>query len=261
MLELNKIYLGDCLEIMKQIDNQSIDMILCDPPYGITACKWDSIISLESMWGHLKRIIKPNGVIVMTASQPFTTILISSNIDMFKYCWVWVKNSTSGFALAKKQPMRNHEDILVFYKKQPTYNPIKEKRDLNEKSKQRMNYEFSSEKGQNQIQNGIKKVKFIPEDKELSYPKTVQKINNIANNDPERSHPTQKPVALGQYLIKTYTNENDIILDFATGVGSFCVAAKIENRNFIGIEKEEKYVEIAKKRIEDKIKEKASLLF
>ena len=243
-----KILQGDCLEEMAKLEAGSIDMILTDPPYGTTACKWDSIIPLEPMWEQLKRIIKPNGAIVLTASQPFTSRLISSNYTMFKYCWVWYKNMTSGFALAKKQPLRNHEDIVVFYEKQPTYNPIKEPRDLSESSKKRYNYEFSNEKGTNEHQGGIKKIKYIPESKDMSYPKTVKKWNGV--NSHKRLHPTQKPVALMEYLIKTYTNEGETVLDFTMGSGSTGVGCFNLKRNFIGIELDKEYFEIAKKRIE-----------
>lgn len=249
MLEINKTYLGDCLKIMKLIDNRSIDMILCDLPYGTTACKWDVIIPFDLLWEQYKRIIKDNGAIVLTATQPFTSLLVMSNPDMFKYEWIWYKNTISGFALAKKQPMRNHENILIFYKKQSTYNPIKELRDMSEESKKRMDYSFSSTKGVNQINGGIKKVAFIPEDKLLCYPKTIQKINNIVNNDKDRTHPTQKPVALFEYLINTYTNKENLVLDNCAGSGTTGIACINTNRNYIMIEKEEKYYEIIQKRI------------
>jgi site-specific DNA-methyltransferase (adenine-specific) len=174
-----------------------------------------------------------------------------SNPAWFKYEWVWLKNTTSGFALAKKQPMRNHENILVFYNKQPTYNPIKELRDMSEKSKNRMNYDFSSTKGQNQVNGGIKKVKYIPDDKNLCYPKTVQRVNSVVNNSKDKVHPTQKPVALMEYLIKTYTNEGETVLDFTMGSGTTGVAAKNLNRNFIGIELDPDYFKIARKRINE----------
>ena len=244
---------GECLEKMKDIPDKSIDMILCDLPYGTTACKWDTIIPFEPLWEQYKRVIKDNGAIVLTASQPFTSALIMSNIKMFKYEWIWSKNTTSGFALAKKQPMRNHENILVFYNKQATYNPIKELRDMSEESKKRMNYEFGSIKGVNQVNGGIKKVQYIPEDKSLCYPKTVQRINNIVNNNKERVHPTQKPVALFEYLIKTYTNEGDLVLDNCMGSGTTGVACKNLNRNFIGIELDPEYFKIAEKRINENL--------
>ena len=250
---------GDCLELMKDIPDGSVDMILCDLPYGTTACSWDTIIPFEPLWAQYKRIIKGNGAVVLTASQPFTTTLIMSNITNFRYEWIWHKNTTSGFALAKKQPMRNHENVCVFYKTQPTYNPVKELRDMSDDSKKRMNYDFSSVKGVNQINGGIKKVQYIPDSKELSYPKSVQKVDNIANSDNERVHPTQKPVELMEYLIKTYTNENETVLDNCMGSGTTGVACVNTNRNFIGIEKEQKYFDIAKSRIDDRYGEVAAL--
>lgn len=158
---------------------------------------------------------------------------------------------------SKKQPMRNHEIISIFYSKQCTYNYIKEPRQMSESSKKRMNYDFTSIKGKNVQQNGIKKVKFIPEDKELSYPKTIKYFENISNNSNDRVHPTQKPVALMEYLIKTYTNENELVLDFTMGSGTTGVACKNLNRRFIGIEMDDKYFEIAKQRIENTIVEKS----
>lgn len=240
-------YHGDCLVEMDNISDKSIDMILCDLPYGITNCKWDSVIPNELLWKQYKRVIKDNAAIVLTATNPFATTLIQSNIDWFKYEWIWHKNMTSGFALAKKQPLRNHELVLVFYKKQPTYNPIKEIRDLSESSKQRMNYDFTSTKGTNEHQNGIKKVQFIPEDKELSYPKTVKKWNGV--NSHNRNHPTEKPLDMMEYLIKTYTNEGDTVLDNCMGSGTTGIACKKTGRHFIGIEKDEKYFEISVSRV------------
>jgi site-specific DNA-methyltransferase (adenine-specific) len=249
--ENGKLFCGDCLEIMPIIPDGSVDLILTDPPYGTTACNWDSVIPFDEMWKHLNRIIKKNGAIVLFGSEPFSSALRMSNIKNYKYDWIWHKNNTSGFALAKKQPMRNHEIISVFYNKQCTYNYIKEPRQMSESSKKRMEYAFTSTKGINQQQNGIKKVQFIPEDKELSYPKTIKFFENIANNSKERVHPTQKPVALMEYLIKTYTNENEIVLDFTIGSGTTAVACEKTNRKWIGIEMLEKYCKIAKERIEN----------
>ena len=246
-----KLYKGDCLEVMKTIQDKSIDAIITDPPYGTTACKWDSVIDFELMWEQLNRIIKPNGAIVLFGSEPFSSALRMSNIKNFKYDWIWHKNNTSGFALAKKQPMRNHEVVSVFYNKQCTYNYIKEIRDMSKSSKKRMNYDFTSTKGINQQQNGIKKVQYIPEDKNLSYPKTVKYFKNISNNNKNRTHPTQKPVALMEYLIKTYTNKNETVLDFTMGSGSTGVACVNTNRNFIGIEQDKNYFNIAKQRIKE----------
>ena len=256
MIDLRK---GDCLELMRDIPNGSIDMILADLPYGTTACKWDTILPLDKLWAQYKRIIKDNGAIVLTATNPFASALIISNIDWFKYEWVWHKNMTSGFALAKKQPLRNHELVLVFYKKQPTYNPIKEPRDLSESSKQRMSYAFTTSKGTNEHQNGIKKVQFVPEDKELSYPKTVKKWNGV--NSHNRLHATEKPIDMMEYLIKTYTNEGDTVLDNTMGSGTTGVACVNTNRDFIGMELDDRYFEIAERRINDAIREKQLTLF
>tara|TARA_R110000782_G_scaffold186346_1_gene276529 strand:- start:391 stop:1155 length:765 start_codon:yes stop_codon:yes gene_type:complete len=248
MIDLRK---GNCLEVMKTIKDNSIDAIITDPPYGTTACKWDSVIDFDLMWEQLNRIIKPNGAIVLFGSEPFSSALRMSNIKNYKYDWVWHKNNTSGFALAKKQPMRNHEIISVFYSKQCTYNYIKEPRDMSEESRKRMDYDFTSTKGLNQQQNGIKRTQYAPEDKNLAYPKTIKYFKNIANNHRNRVHPTQKPVALMEYLIKTYTNENETVLDFTMGSGSTMVAAQNLNRNGIGIEQDEKYFKIAEQRIKE----------
>ena len=241
---------GDCLEKMKDIPDKSIDMILCDLPYGTTTCKWDVVIPFEPLWAQYKRIIKDRGAIVLFGSEPFSSYLRMSNIKQYKYDWIWYKNTTSGFALAKKQPMRNHEIASVFYNKQCTYYPIKEARDMNEESKKRMEYAFTSTCGVNVQQGGITKVQFVPEDKELAYPKTVQRFNSVPTSN-GRLHPTQKPVALLEYLIKTYTLEGETVLDNCMGSGSTGVACINTNRNFIGIEKDDKYFEIASKRIEE----------
>ena len=238
------LMLGDCLERMKEIESGSVDMILTDPPYGTTSCKWDSIIPLEPMWEQLKRIIKPDGAIVMTASQPFTTTLISSNIKMFKYCWVWEKDKPSNFALANKQPMKYHEDIVVFnskiYNKQVTdgHKP--------------MNGQASYGRTSNGSTPDIVVTKIDKGGRTTRNPSTIQKFNTCKHNSSDKSglHPTQKPVALMEYLIKTYTNESETVLDFTMGSGTTGVAAKNLNRKFIGIEMAENYFNIAKNRIE-----------
>jgi site-specific DNA-methyltransferase (adenine-specific) len=240
------LYNDDCLDILPTLKDKSIDLILTDPPYGTTACKWDSVIPFDPMWKELKRIIKDNGCIALFGSEPFSSHLRLSNLKWYKYDWIWQKNNTSGFALAKKQPMRNHEIISVFYKNQPIYNFIKELRLMNNDSKKRMNYDFSTLKGKNVLQNGIEKKKYIPTNKELSYPKSVKFFKSIPNKC--RQHPTQKPVVLLEYLIKTYTNGNDTVLDFTMGSGSTGVACKHLNRDFIGIEMDKNYFEIAERR-------------
>ena len=230
---------GDCLEEMKKIPDESIDMVLTDPPYGTTACKWDTVIDLPMMWEQLKRITKPNGAIVLTASQPFTSALVMSNVKMFKYCWVWEKTMASNFAQAKKQPFKKHEDVCIFYKKQPTYNPAME----NGKP-----YTDKRITGARNASVGASKsvVRQVINNDGKRYPSTVQKFSNGNNRN---VHPTQKPVALMEYLIRTYTDERDTVLDFTMGSGTTGVACKNLNRNFIGIELDKDYFEIAKQRI------------
>ena len=224
---------GDCLEWMKEMPDGSVDMVLSDPPYGTTACKWDTVIDLPLMWEQLKRIIKPNGAIVMTASQPFTSALVMSNPEMFKYDWCWQKESGTGLLNAKRQPLRDHESVIVFYKKQPTYNP-----------------QFTEGKpytvkkgGETDCYGNSGTVTTINDGKR--YPKTVQKVNR----DKGKSHPTQKPVALMEYLIRTYTNEGETVLDFTMGSGTTGVAAKNLGRKFIGIELDQNCFDIAEQRI------------
>ena len=238
---------GDCLERMKEIPDGSVDMILTDPPYGTTACKWDSIIPLEPMWEQLKRIIKPSGAVVMTASQPFTTTLISSNMKMFKYDWVWCKNRQSGFVQCKNKPMPKHEAVLIFSEGVTVHKG---------QSKKRMNYNPQGLIEVNEIRRGATPSKGAggvtkrPSHKDLilathkNYPTTILNINVDRG-----LHPTQKPVALMEYLILTYTNEGETVLDFTMGSGSTGVAAKNLNRSFIGIELDETYFNIAKDRI------------
>ena len=232
---------GDCLEEMKKIPDGSIDMIIADPPYGTTACKWDSVIDLDLMWDQLKRVIKPNGAIVMTASQPFTTTLISSNMKMFKYDWVWQKSRPTGVLNAKKQPLRNKEDVLVFYNKQPVYNP----QGLIEINKMVGTGGTSANQSGNATGKITQTNSGLYMQKNGNYPKQIQMFNSPGKT----VHPTQKPVALMEYLIKTYTNQGETVLDFTMGSGTTGVAAKNLNRNFIGIELDADYFEIAKERI------------
>jgi len=227
------LFQGDCLDIMPLIPDKSVQLILADLPYGTTACKWDSIIDLDLLWKQYKRIMTDNGAIVLTASQPFTTKLISSNYEMFRYEWVWEKTLFSNFALVKKQPAKLHENILVFYKKQPIYNPqMQEGKPYTDKPRKRT---------MGVINDAIGTKKAI-DNKGERYPSSVQKFSN-GNNKTE--HPTQKPLELMKYLIYTYSNENDMVLDNTMGSGTTCLAAKELNRKFIGIEKEPKYYEIA----------------
>ena len=218
-----------------------VDMILADPPYGTTACKWDSIIPLDRMWEQLKRIVKPNGAIVMTASQPFTTTLISSNMGMFKYCWVWKKTMASNFAQAKKQPFKKHEDVCIFYTAQPVYNPQME---IGKP------YKDNRDDGSRNASVGSgKDVRRIPiNNGGTRYPSSIQVFSNGNNGNVQ---PTQKPVALMEYMIKTYTNEGETILDFTIGSGTTAVAAQKTGRRWIGIEKEKQYCDITIKRLEE----------
>jgi len=247
MLELNKVYHGDCLEVMKDIDDESIDMVMADPPYQITQCHWDSIIPLEPMWVQLKRVIKSNGAIVLMGSQPFTTTLISSNIEMFKYEWIWKKSNPSNIALVNKQPLKYHENIVLFYQKQPTYNKQMIERDeLGKKRLQNKNNPIRFSGSEQQGKKGFKKDYDINRyDVETKNPSSVLEIKVERG----KFHPTQKPVALMEYLIKTYTNEGDLVLDFCAGSGTTGVACRLINRNFIMIEKEQEYITIIKQRL------------
>lgn len=215
---------------MKEIHDGSVDMVLCDPPYGTTACKWDSVIPFEAMWRELKRVIKPNGAIVLFGSEPFSSALRISNIKGFKYDWIWKKHAVN-FLNAKKQPMRETENIMVF--NSGCYYPqgLVHKPRLNKRSKS------TESNGQHGLSNYSEYT---------NYPKNILEFKS------ERGlHPTQKPVALLEYLIKTYTNEGETVLDFTMGSGSTCVACVNTDRNFIGIEKDDHYFEVAKKRIEE----------
>lgn len=234
---------GDCLERMKEIPSGSVDMILTDPPYGTTACKWDSIIPLESMWEQLKRIIKPNGAIVMTAAQPFTSILVCSNMEMHKYNLVWRKTKICHFAQAPYRFMTEHEDVCVFSfggtsknaKNRMVYNP----QGLSDCNKACKGKRHSAHRPSATIQPDYVQTK-------TGYPKSVLEFGS----DTAKDHPTQKPVALMEYLIKTYTDEGDTVLDFTMGSGSTGVACVTTGRRFIGIELDDGYFKIALERIE-----------
>lgn len=235
-LKLNKIYQMDCLEGMKLIPDKKVDMVLCDLPFGVTARnKWDQIIPFDKLWEQYKRIVKDNGAIVLNSQQPFTSQLVMSNPNMYKYTWIWSKSQVSGFLNAKKQPLREHEDILVFYKKQCTYNPqmIKGKMQLKNTGGNSSNYNnFEAQ----------------PHYSDEYYPKTIL---NFPLQRFKNGHPTQKPVELCEYLIRTYTNENEIVLDNCMGSGTTAVAALMANRKFIGFEKESEYIEMSNQRIKD----------
>lgn len=228
---------GDCLIEMTKIKEKSIDMILCDLPYGMTKNAWDVVIPFDKLWSEYNRIIKDNGAILLFGSQPFTSLMITSNLNMFRYCLVWEKNKFSDFLNSKRKPMKTNEDIAVFYKKQPIYNP----QYWYSTPYTRWNTQTAVDKQSNY---GSHKENYVESDgKRL--PTTVLKFNRV-----ERPiHPTQKPTDLLEWLIKTYTNENDLVLDNCMGVGSTGVACKNINRKFIGIELENKYYELAKNNI------------
>lgn len=239
------LYQGDCLEVMKEIKDKSIDMILCDLPYGITARnKWDEIIPFESLWNQYERIIKPNGSIVLTCSQPFTSMLLMSNKKLFKYSLVWQKTTPTGFLNAKKMPLRTHEDILVFYKSLPTYNPQKttgHKRKVS-KAEHKINCVKTTDYGEHGL---------TTYDSTERYPTSVLSFST----DKQKSalHPTQKPVALFEWLIKTYTNEGELVLDNCIGSGTTAIACINTKRNFIGFELNTTYCGVANKRIQDMV--------
>ena len=233
------LFQGDCLDIMPLIPDKSIDMILADLPYGTTACKWDTIIPFEPLWKQYKRIIKDNGAIVLTASQPFTSALVMSNPDWFKYEWIWEKSHPTGFASSKYNPLKYHESVLIFCEGKTVYNPQMTKGKPNHSMGKIVNG------GQIKSESQVNITAIQSQQSENKFPKSVQKFSNPRFKG---MHPTQKPVALFEYLIKTYTNENDLVLDNTMGSGTTCLAAKELNRKFIGIEKEPKYYEIACRR-------------
>jgi site-specific DNA-methyltransferase (adenine-specific) len=235
---------GDCLEKMKSIPDGNIDMILCDLPYGTTVCKWDTVIPFVPLWEQYERIIKPNGAIVLTASQPFTSALVMSKPKLFKYEWVWDKIKPTGMLNASHQPLRRHENILVFCKKKSIYNPQKTQNPKGIEKRNLYKYQRENEGGETvgMIKQGGTSSNYEA-DKLL--PVSIQQFSK----DNKPIHPTQKPVALFEYLIKTYTNEGDLVLDNCMGSGTTGVACKNLNRDFIGIELNQKYFEIAEKRI------------
>ena len=240
---------GDCLERMKEIESGSVDLILTDPPYGTTACKWDSVIDLPLMWEQLNRIIKPNGAIVLFGSEPFTTKLRMSNLDNWKYDFIWHKNQPSGQMNAKKMPMKAYETISVFYKKQPTYNPQMIER--TEKELKRLSHKSFEGTSKNTVYGDINRKSLNRYEHLLKYPTNViNDIKCVFNRSGEKvNHPTQKPTELMEYLVKTYTNENETVLDFTMGSGTTGVACMNTNRKFIGIEMDAGYFEIAKQRL------------
>ena len=253
---INKIIQGDCLRVMPNIPDKSIDMILCDLPYGTTHASWDTVIPIEKLWTEYKRIIKDNGVIVLTAQQPFTSLLIASNLSMYKYNWVWEKDNGTNFLNSKFQPLKITEDICVFSKGASSftkngvamkYNPQFTKgKPYTIKSGQQKE-DSAVARGGRDGRGDVGGFKTINEGKR--YPKNLIKFNR----DKEKLHPTQKPVYLFEYLIKTYSNEDDLILDNCIGSGTTAVASQQLHRNFIGIEISQKYCEIARQRLRQEV--------
>lgn len=245
---VNQLFEADCIDVMKAIPDESIDMVLCDLPYGMTQNQWDCYIPLEQLWEQYERIVKPNGAIVLTSQGLFTAKLILSQPKLYKYKWVWEKSKPTNFLNAKKQPLRKHEDVCVFYKKQPTYHP---------QMTRGVPYDKGIRKNQLSGSYGNFQPVHVQSDGER-YPTDIIYIKT-AESEGEVVHPTQKPVELGRYFIRTYSNPGDIILDNTFGSGSFLVAALMEGRNFIGIEKNEdvalfkkdeiNYIDVAKRRL------------
>lgn len=245
---INNVYEGDCLEIMKQLPDNSIDMVLCDLPYGTTQNKWDSVIPLDELWKQYRRVVKDNGAIVLTSQGMFTAELMLSNPSMFKYKWVWEKSKSTNFLNAKKQPLRKHEDVCVFYKKQPIYHP-------------QMIEGEPYDKGVRKNQLSGSYGDFLPvhvQSDGKRYPTDIIYFKT-AESEGKVYHPTQKPIELGRYFVRTYTDPGAVVLDNTSGSGSFLVAALLEGRNFIGIEKNEDvalfkkeaidYIEVTKQRL------------
>ena len=263
---LNKVVQGDCLEVMQSIPDKSVNMILCDLPYGTTQNKWDSVIDLQKLWTEYERIIKDDGAIVLTSQGIFTAKLILSNEKLFKYKITWIKSKSTNFLNAKKQPLRKHEDICIFYKKQPTYNPQMTEGEAYDKGIRKDQYtgSYGDFKPKHVKSNGERypnDIVFYEEQNldDFVYIKTAESEGTVY-------HPTQKPIELGRYLVKTFTNPGDIVLDNACGSGSFLLSAILENRNFIGIEKNEDvllhkvkpvdYIKVCTDRIEETLKRK-----
>jgi len=246
----------DCFEAMDKLIDEGVvvDLILTDPPYGTTQCAWDSVLDFAEMWKRLNKLIKPNGAVVLFGSEPFSSALRMSNMENYKYDWIWEKNYSGGFILAKKRPMKYHENISIFYIEQPCYNPIFCDYSNTTKKRFKNSGKINSKKLQNEKYiNEIQGIKRVDDEVNLNrgkYPSTVLKIKGVPNANGKRVHPTQKPIKLLEYLIRTYTNETETVLDFTMGSGSTGVACKQINREFIGIELDKSYFDIAVKRIE-----------
>ena len=243
-MELNKIYNEDCLVGMSAIPDKSIDMILCDLPYGTTRNKWDAVLPLGWLWDEYNRIIKDSGAIVLTAQTPFDKVLGASNIENLKYEWIWVKPSGTGHLNAKKMPLKNHENILVFYKKLPTYNPQMTKGTPYTQKSGRASSNYNPQERVTTVNEGYR------------YPLTVQKFKSEKG-----LHPTQKPVELFEYLIKTYTNDGETVLDNCMGSGTTAIACINTNRNYIGFELDQEYYRASIERINNHVKDKQIDLF
>ncbi len=241
-MQINKTYLGDCLELMSSIKDTSVDLILCDLPYGVTKNKWDSVINLNDLWNQYNRIIKDNGAIILFGQDMFTANVMLSNQKIHRYNIIWEKTSPTGHLNAKKMPLRSHEDIIVFYKKLPTYNP--QKTTGHERKVSTAKHKINSKKTTNYGEHGL-----TTYDSTERFPKSVWTF--ATDKQKSALHPTQKPVQLLEYIIKTYTNENDLVLDNCAGSGSTGVACKNLNRNYIMMEKDETYFNIIKERLSE----------
>lgn len=238
---------GNCLDVMPTLDAGGVDMILCDLPYGTTSCKWDAVIPFASLWENYRRVAKPNAAIVLFAAQPFSSALTMSNAMMFRYEWVWEKNTASNGPNAKIQPVRYHESVLVFYAEQPTYNPQMAARKESAKGRVRSGIVGSPRTSSHYVGLGDLPKRFY--DVESVYPKSVLYFESVPNGGGGKMHPTQKPVALMEYLILTYTNPGETVLDNCMGSGTTGVACVNLGRKFIGIEKRADYFAIAERRI------------
>lgn len=243
-MEINKIYFGDCLEVMKLIDDATIDLILCDLPYGVTKNKWDSVIDLKKLWSEYERVIKDNGAIVLFGQDKFTAKLMLSNEKLHRYNLIWEKTTPTGHLNAKRMPLRSHEDIMVFYKKLPTYNP--QKTTGHERKVSTAKHKRNSKKTTNYGEHGL-----TTYDSTERYPKSV--LTFATDKQKEALHPTQKPLALMEYLIATYTNEGETVLDNCAGSGTTGLAAKNLNRNYIMIENDEINYKTCIKRVGENI--------
>jgi len=251
-MEVDNIYNMDCLEGMKLLDDKSVDCVICDLPYGMTSNKWDSIIPLDALWKQYDRVCKDNAAIVLTASQPFSSMLVMSNVQMFRHEWIWIKNRGSNFANTVREPFKEHEHVLVFSKGKWTYN--KQMQERTGGGAERVKYDLTSTSTSSNYRNFDK-----PQTKnasELRVPSSWQKFNTETG-----LHPTQKPVDLFRYLIRTYTNEGELVLDNCMGSGTTAISALREKRHFIGFELNTDYYEIATKRIRDEQEHMSESLF